>query len=179
VVSSEQCARRHGIGRVLASYGFAILFQVPGELLLHASLVGSIAHSVKTFLMRFIHFYTGGADFFAVALMAMAAEMMSKIFFPKQHIPGTVLYVPGLVLMMPGLLLLEGILQFMWIVQVSGLIHDPVILTGAFFDGFVNFFRGLLIIGGVGVGVAAVTIYFRPKAGSVFADEVTPWLTSF
>ena len=140
----------------LAAVGFAVLFNVPKRTLLGCALGGAIGHGTRTLLMN-----TVGIDLEVATLIGSTVIGFLGLWFARiWQAPTPIFTVSAAVTMVPGSLAFR---TMMGILQLS-LLADPASGATILVQTSINAIRTALILGAIGVGIAAPSLlFFRHK----------------
>lgn len=140
----------------LAAVGFAVLFNVPKRTLMGCALGGAFGHSLRTLLM-----HTLGFDLELATLAGSTLIGFLGLFFARRwKAPLPIFTVSAAVTMVPGSLAYR---TMMGILQLS-LLTDPAAGATILVETSITGIRTALILGAIGVGIAAPSLlFFRNK----------------
>ncbi len=122
----------------IATFGFAVLFNVPRQTLLACALVGAGGHAVR-YVLRSVGVSNEVATFCGATCVGLTGYLMSRYW----HLPRVVFTVTGIISMVPGVPAYEVIFYFN---------------RGDILDGLQSAVRATLLAGAIAAGLSTARI---------------------
>jgi uncharacterized membrane protein YjjP (DUF1212 family) len=137
----------------LAACGFALLFNVPARIAWACGICGVASHTLRTLLFHF------GLDLITGTLIgAMVVGFLAQGFAHRFRAPAVALAFPGVVAMIPGAYAFRAVFGTLQIAEGNtAIVSDTLSLLATV---------GLMV-GAIGVGVAAPALLIPPPRSSV------------
>lgn len=126
---------------LVATFGFAVLFNVPRRTLVPCVAFGGIAYFVKQLMLL-----QGTTNELATLVAALTLGLLGELAARFQRAPAVVFFMTGFVSLVPGVLSYRTVLLF---------------IEGDYNEGIVSAVRTILIAGAIAGGLGAVTALFR------------------
>ncbi|MFN8376313.1 MAG: threonine/serine exporter family protein [Anaerolineae bacterium] len=138
----------------LAAMGFAILFNVPRNLLPTCALFGALGHAVRTLLVSF------GLSIEPATLAAAAfVGFLGTYWAQRLAVPAPIFTVTGAIPMVPGVFAYRAMIGVLSVISVDPT-NNSEMLLGATSYGI----KTGLILAAIAIGIAFPTLVFqRPK----------------
>jgi uncharacterized membrane protein YjjB (DUF3815 family) len=151
VIDTIGLVLQDGFWSALAALGFAILFNVPRRYLLACLACAAVGHGFRTLLIHF-----GIQIEFATLFAAGIVGFMSVALASRMQTPSVLFSVPGIIPMIPGSFAYRAMLG---LVSLTSAAPDQ---TGELLNQAMgNFIRTGLILGALGIGIAAPVLLFQ------------------
>ncbi len=122
----------------IATFGFAVLFNVPRQTLLACALVGAGGHAVR-YVLRSLGVSNEVATFCGATCVGLTGYLMSRYW----HLPRVVFTVTGIISMVPGIPAYEVLMYFN---------------EGDILGGLQSFVRAGLVTAAIAAGLGAARI---------------------
>lgn len=140
----------YGFFGSLASLGFAILFNAPKHTLIGCALSGGIAITIRTLLAEM------GLGIEISTLVAATFVGFWGLYFKNfWHVPAPIFTVSGSIPLVPGTFAFKAMIGMVTVAIEPSV--DPHILV----DAWKNLIKTALILGAIGVGIAAPSLLFK------------------
>ncbi|HET6606229.1 MAG TPA: threonine/serine exporter family protein [Rhodopila sp.] len=136
----------------LAAGGFALLFNVPPRIAWACAICGVASHTLRTLLFHF------GIDLITGTLAgALVVGFLAQGFARHFHAPAVALAFPGVVAMVPGAYAFRAVFGTLQIAEATA--------TGSTITETLSLSATVgLMVGAIGVGVAAPALLFPPRS---------------
>jgi uncharacterized membrane protein YjjB (DUF3815 family) len=126
---------------MIATLGFAVLFNAPRRVVLLCAIIGGVAFGVRQSLMEL-----GVSQNLATLVSALVIGVIGELSARHYRVPALVFMVTGFVPLIPGALSYRTVLD---------------VLNGNYSDGLVNGVRTGLLAGAIAGGIGTATALFR------------------
>lgn len=139
----------------LAALGFAVLFNVPRDLLVRCAVAGALGHSARALLMVF-----GLSTEWGTLAGATLVGAFAWIQSAQMNAPAAIFGICGGIPMVPGVFAYQTMIGVLRIATAT----DPDLSAALLVEASTNAIRTALILGAIAIGIAAPTLLFqRPK----------------
>lgn len=146
---------RDAFWSAIAAVGFAILFNVPRQVLWGCAFAGALGHAIRTGLIQ----VTGMPIESATLLAATAIGFLGELLARRYRMPRLVFTVPGVIPMVPGVFAYQTMIGIFEVTNIADLKPEEgveALLTTAIFA-----IRTGLILATLAVGIIAPNLLFR------------------
>jgi uncharacterized membrane protein YjjB (DUF3815 family) len=138
----------------LAALGFAVILNVPRQALLGSALGGALGHALRTLLMQL------GLDIVVATLVAAGLIGVVGVLLARRWgIPSPVITVSASITLVPGVFAYETMIAILEIARGDSADMQAALVTAA-----ANGIRTALILGAIGLGIAAPSMVFEREA---------------
>jgi uncharacterized membrane protein YjjB (DUF3815 family) len=138
----------------LAALGFAVILNVPRQALLGSALGGALGHALRTLLMQL------GLDIVVATLVAAGLIGVVGVLLARRWgIPSPVITVSASITLVPGVFAYETMIAILEIARGDSPDMQAALVTAAS-----NGIRTALILGAIGLGIAAPSMVFEREA---------------
>jgi uncharacterized membrane protein YjjB (DUF3815 family) len=139
----------------IAAVGFAVLFNVPRNLLIGCLLTGAMGHSARALLMNF-----GLSIEWGTLIGATLVGFCAKWLANRTNSPSAIFGIAGGIPMVPGVFAYRTMISILGIATAA----SPDATTALLVEASTNAIKTALILAAIGIGIAAPTLLFqRPK----------------
>lgn len=139
----------------VAALGFAILFNVPRDLLLSCAIAGALGHSARALLMAF-GLSTEWGTLVGATLVGGYAWWQAK----RTNAPSAIFGIVGGIPMVPGVFAYRTMMGILSVATAT----DPDLSAALLVEASTNAIRTALILAAIAIGIAAPALLFqRPK----------------
>ncbi|MBC8100865.1 MAG: threonine/serine exporter family protein [Armatimonadetes bacterium] len=135
----------------LAALGFAVLFNVPPRHLPACMGCAALGHALRTLVMQW-----GGTIEFGTLLASTTVGFVAYGLSRRRHAPSTLFAIPGVIPLIPGAFAYRAMLGLVTMVGIA-----PEQATDLLAQAGVNLIRTGLMLGAIGVGIAAPAILLQ------------------
>ncbi len=140
----------NGIFGALASLGFALLFNVPKFALRGVAFTGFVAIFARTLLVNL-----GTGIEVATLISSAIVGFMGLYFYVRWNAPSSIFTVTGTIPMVPGTFAFKAMIGFVTLALSDAPTGDMAA------DAMRNLIKTALILGAIGVGIAAPSLIFK------------------
>jgi uncharacterized membrane protein YjjB (DUF3815 family) len=138
----------------LAAVGFAVILNVPRQALWGSAFGGALGHATRTALMQL------GLDIVVATLIAATLiGVIGVVLARRWQIPSPVITVSASITLVPGVFAYEAMIAILEIARGDSPDMQAALVTAAS-----NGIRTALILGAIGLGIAAPTMVFEREA---------------